>query len=84
MTTDRRHIDLVLRVFKELTAAGAQGVTPGAVAMKLRERGEPMGTWAVRGALSTLEADGEIALDPQTATWHPAKSAATGKKRGTA
>jgi len=83
MTTDRRHIDLVLRVFKEITAAGANGVTPGAVAMKLRERGEPMGTWAVRGALSTLEADGEIVIDPQTGAWHPA-GAGSGKKRGTA
>ena len=84
MTTDRRHIDLVLRVFKELVAAGANGVTPGAVAARLRELGEPMGTWAVRGALSTLEADGEIAIDPQTGTWRPVNSAGTGKKRGTA
>lgn len=84
MTTDRRHIDLVLRVFKELVAAGAVSVTPGAVCMKLREIGEPMGTWAVRGALSTLEVDGEIANDPQTGAWHLASSAGTDKKRGTA
>jgi hypothetical protein len=84
MTIDRRHTDLVLRVFKELAAAGSKGVTPGAVSMKLRELGEPMGTWAVRGALSTLEADGEIALDSPTGTWHPASSVGSGKKRGTA
>lgn len=84
MTTDRRHIDLVLRVFKELVAAGAKSVTPGAVNMKLRDIGEPMGAWAVRGALSTLEADGEIANDPQTGAWHLAAGARSGKKRGTA
>jgi hypothetical protein len=85
MTTDRRHIDLVLRVFKELVAAGATGVTPGAVNVKLRELGEPMGTWEVRGALTALESDGEIAIDEDTGTWHLAKGRTKARKlRGTA
>ena len=84
MTTDRRHIDLVLRIFKELVAAGVDGVTPGAVGMKLREFGEPMGTWAVRGALTSLESDGEIAIDAQSGTWHLASNDHANKLRGTA
>ena len=81
MTTDRRRIDLVLRVFKELVAAGADGVTTGAVNSRLREIGEPMGTWTVRGAFSTLEAEGEIAIDAATGAWYLADDRAKGRKR---
>jgi Fe2+ or Zn2+ uptake regulation protein len=85
MTTDRRQIDLVLRVFKELVAAGADGIAPGAINARLREIGEPMGTWTVRGALSTLEADGAIAVDEQTGAWYLADDRAKTRQRsGTA
>ena len=33
-----------------------------------------MGTWEVRGALSRLEADGVIVLDPATAAWRMAQA----------
>ena len=62
MTTDRRHIDLVLRVFKELAPTRAGGITPGAVNTRLRELGEPMGEWEVRGAFTALENDGAIVI----------------------
>ena len=85
MTTDRRRIDLVLRVFKELVAAGADGVSTGAVNTRLREIGEPMGTWTVRGAFSTLEAEGEIVIDEQTGAWYLADDRAKAHQRsGTA
>jgi hypothetical protein len=84
MTTDRRHIDLVLRIFKELVAAGTDGITPGAICTKLRQFGEPMGTWAVRRALTALEADGEVIIDEPTGTWHLADASTTGQLRGTA
>jgi hypothetical protein len=85
MTTDRRHIDLVLRVFKELVTAGAAGITPGAVNTRLRELGEPMGTWEVRGAFTTLETDGAIVIDVQSGAWYLAEDRAkTKKRRGTA
>jgi hypothetical protein len=85
MTTDRRRIDLVLRVFKELVAAGADGVLPGAVNSRLREIGEPMGTWTVRGAFSALESEGEIVIDEQTSEWHLTDDRAKARPRsGTA
>lgn len=85
MTTDRRHIDLVLRVFKELAPARADGITPGAVNTRLRELGEPMGTWEVRGAFTMLEQDGAIVIDEQTGAWHLAEGRAKSqKRRGTA
>ncbi len=73
MTTDRRHIDLVLRVFKELVAADPHRVTPGAVNARLRELGEPMGTWAVRGALSTPRGRRRNRYRRPTGTWHLAE-----------
>jgi hypothetical protein len=85
MTTDRRHIHLVLRVFKELVTAGADGISPGAVNTRLRELGEPMGTWEVRGAFTTLETDGAIAIDEQSGAWYLTEDRAnTKKRRGTA
>lgn len=83
MTADRRRIDLVLRVFKDL-AAGVNGVRPGAIGDRLRELGEPMGTWEIRGALSTLEADGEIFVDADTGAWHPADKGNKQRLRDTA
>ena len=85
MTTDRRHNDLVLRVFKELAPAHTNGITPGAVNTRLRELGEPMGTWEVRGAFTMLEQDGAIVIDEQTGAWHLAEDRAKSqKRRGTA
>jgi hypothetical protein len=70
VTADRRRTDLVLRVFKELVTTGVDGVLPGAINERLRKLGEPMGTWEVRGALSTLEAEGEIVIDDDSGAWH--------------
>ena len=82
MSIDRRRSDIVLRVFKELIGASPGGVSPGAINARLRELGEPMGTWEVRGALSDLEAAGEIVVNAQTGAWHLGDSAA--RLRGTA
>ena len=76
MINDRRRVDLVMRVFKELVAAGAKGVSPGAINTRLRELAEPMGTWEVRGALTALEADGEIVVDERSGAWFLADDSA--------
>jgi hypothetical protein len=59
----------VLRVLRELIAEGAPQVLPGDINTRLRESGEPLGTWEVRGELSTLERSGEIVNDPRTGAW---------------
>jgi len=70
VTSDRRQTDLILRVFKDLVATGMDRVLPGAINDRLRRLSEPMGTWEVRGALSTLEAEGEIVIDEDTGAWY--------------
>ena len=79
MTHRSRRTDLVLAVFKELVANGADGVLPGAINDRLRELGQPMGSWEVRGELSTLEASGDIVIDQATGAWHLREQ--RGKKR---
>ena len=71
MSTDPRRTQLVLRIFKELTAQeqGRDGLRPGDINARLRELGIPMGTWEVRGEFSVLEASGDIILDEATANW---------------
>ncbi len=68
-----RRTKLVLEAVQALVNAGKQGFSPADVGRQLREEGEPMSAWEVRGALSTLEASGEVRVDPATALWHAAK-----------
>ena len=85
MTTDRRDIDLVLRAFNELATSATNGLSPGDVGSRLRELGEPMGMWAIRRALTVLEAEAQITFDQPTATWRlTAKGPATKQRRGIA
>ena len=69
MSLEQRLIDLVRSVVEELVAEGREPFRPGDVVGRLREQNQPMGTWEVRGALSRLEADGTIVLDPASASW---------------
>jgi DNA-binding FadR family transcriptional regulator len=66
-----RRTQTVLDIFKTLVAEGigADGLRAGDICTRLRELGQPMETWQVRGALSTLEADGAIVVDPRTGAW---------------
>ena len=85
MTEHQRRTDLVLHVLRELIAAGATQVLPGAINARLREMGQPLGTWEVRGELSTLERSGDIANDPATGAWYvPAQSGKSQRRRGSA
>ena len=53
-------------------ANGNGGVVEvGELVAYMRGRNRPMGTWEVRGELSTLQAAGLIAVDDKSATWHP-------------
>jgi hypothetical protein len=70
VTAKSRRTDLVLRVFKDLVADGVDGVSPGAICGRLRDISQPLGTWEVRGELTTLEAGGEIVLDEDRAVWY--------------
>ena len=69
MSIDRRRIEQVLLVIRELTEQGRKQLTPADVAEQLRSANSPMPLWQLRADFSQLAAAGEIELDQQTATW---------------
>ncbi len=69
MSIDRRRIEQVLLVIRELTEQGRKQLTPADVAEQLRSANSPMPLWQLRADFSQLAAAGEIELDQETATW---------------
>ena len=70
-----RRTETVLDIFKTLVAEGigTGGLRAGDICSRLRDLGNPMATWQVRGALSRLEADGFIVVDARTGGWYLAE-----------
>ena len=68
MSNDQRVTDNVFAAVREV-AASTPTFRPGDVAGFLRDKGEPMGAWEIRGELSRLEAAGLLSNDPVTGTW---------------
>tara|TARA_B100000902_G_scaffold312952_1_gene303264 strand:+ start:205 stop:450 length:246 start_codon:yes stop_codon:yes gene_type:complete len=69
LSIDRRRIEQVLLVIRELTEQGRKQLTPADVAEQLRSANSPMPLWQLRADFSQLAAAGEIELDQETATW---------------
>ena len=68
MTTDQRRIDAIYLIIQELAAQRPE-FRPGDVATFLRDRGQPVAVWEIRGQLSRLEAAGLLSNDPVTGVW---------------
>jgi repressor of nif and glnA expression len=75
MSVDRKRTETVYAIILELVEGGLQQLRPGNVNSALRERGQPMGTWEVRGEFSILQAQGLIDLDTATGDWHVTENA---------
>lgn len=72
MTTDsidQHRIDELYDLIRSLVAEGMTRFRPGNIADALRNSGEPMLTYEIRGALSKLEAEGLVAVDPETGSY---------------
>ena len=71
MSTELRRTHAVLDIFRSLVAdgGGADGLRAGDICTRLREMGQPMDTWQVRGELSNLEANGSIVANSHTGAW---------------
>ena len=82
MSVDRKRTEIVYAVILQLVKGGESELRPGNVNSVLRERGQPMGTWEVRGEFSNLQAQGFIDLDEATGYWHMTENAAQEKTAG--
>lgn len=71
MSETRRQTRIVYEGFMELASGNGGVVEVGDLVAHMRGRNRPMGAWEVRGELSTLEAAGLIAVDEESASWHP-------------
>lgn len=69
MSIDRRRIERVLSIIRDLAAEGSKRLTPADVAEQLRSDNSPAPVWQLRADFSQLAEEGEIELDQETATW---------------
>ena len=69
MSIDRRRIEHVFRIIRDLIEKDKKLVTPADVAEQLRADNAPIPVWQLRAAFSQLAAEGAIELDQETATW---------------
>ena len=75
MSLENRRTKAIYAVINELVDEGASTFGPGAVTASMRDRGQPVGAWEVRGEFSILEADGLIELDAESGSWSLSASA---------
>lgn len=69
MSIDRKRTETLYALICQLAEAGHAEFRPGDLCALLRERDQPMGAWLVRRELSTLEAQGLVAIDPASGLW---------------
>jgi len=69
LSIDEHRTDEIYAVIRSLVGSGTQSFRPGHIADALRETGEPLLTWEIRGELSKLEARGVISADPVTGAY---------------
>lgn len=67
LSIELRRTKTVLAVIEEIVSQGRKQFRPGDVASVLRDRGHPLGVWAIQAEFSILETEGLIKLDPDTA-----------------
>jgi len=75
LSTDQLRTDQVFTVIESLTDDGQTEFRPGHIADRLRESGQPMLTWEIRGELARLEAAGLISSDEETGAYRLADAA---------
>ena len=80
MSTDRKRTETVYAIILELVQGGLEHLRAGNVNDTLRERGQPMGSWEVRGEFTNLQAQGLIELDETTGDWHTTENAPQTKR----
>lgn len=80
MSIAQRRTKLVFAVIETLVANGRTEFRHGDIASHLREQGQPLGVWEIRGELSNLEAEGLITANAATGAWQlaPTRARKTG------
>ena len=69
VSLDKRRIEIISAVIRELTEQGKKEVRPGDVAEKLRTSNSPIGVWQIRADFAQLTDEGFLELEHERGFW---------------
>ena len=69
VSLDKRRIEIISSIVRELTERGKKEVRPGDVAEKLRTTNTPIGVWQIRADFAQLTDEGFLELEHQRGFW---------------
>jgi hypothetical protein len=69
VSLDKRRIEIISAVIRELTEQGKKEVRPGDVAEKLRSSNSPIGVWQIRADFAQLTDEGFLELEHKSGSW---------------
>ena len=69
VSLDKRRIEIISAVIRELTEQGKNEVRPGDVAEKLRASNSPIGVWQIRADFAQLTDEGFLELEHKSGSW---------------
>ena len=69
VSLDKRRIEIISAVIRELTEQGKNEVRPGDVAEKLRSSNSPIGVWQIRADFAQLTDEGFLELEHKSGSW---------------
>ena len=69
VSLDKRRIEIISAVIRELTEQGKNEVRPGDVAEKLRSSNSPIGVWQIRADFTQLTDEGFLELEHKSGFW---------------
>ena len=69
VSLDKRRIEIISAVIRELTEQGKNEVRPGDVAEKLRTSNSPIGVWQIRADFAQLTEEGFLELEHKSGFW---------------
>ena len=75
VSLDKRRIEIISAVIRELTEQGKNEVRPGDVAEKLRTSNSPIGVWQIRADFAQLTDEGFLELEHERGFWRLAQDA---------
>ena len=69
MSLDKRRVEIISSVIRDLIEQGKQEVRPGDVAEKLRTFNSPIGVWQIRADFAQLTDEGFLELEHERGFW---------------
>ena len=69
VSLDKRRIEIISAVIRELTEQGKNELRPGDVAEKLRTSNSPIGVWQIRADFAQLTDEGFLELEHKSGSW---------------